>query len=137
MTDSSEALSRRHDDLVASKVASPPSSNPFASSANILVSVPETVEIRLVDASSLADYEVWSLLTSILSSSLVGFIVAWLQSSKDDPLRGTLTAISGVLTILMIVCASTAFMKRHRLTTKVRRLRYRIGAEPIPDEGAG
>jgi hypothetical protein len=113
-------------DLVAEKSTAKPSPNPFAHSANIAVSVPETVEIKLVDASALSDYEVWVLLTSILSSTVVGFIVACIQA-KGQEIQGTLLAIALVSALLTIVCGVMAFVKRCKLTTKTKRLKFHVG----------
>lgn len=119
-----------HDDLVASQ--RPPSVNPFAQSANILVSVPETVEIRLVDASALVDYEVWTFLSSVLSSAVIGFGVAFFQATNSAD-RHNYLAIDIVFCALLVLCVSTAAFKRRKLAAKARRLRFRVG-EPMPDE---
>ncbi|WP_422450691.1 hypothetical protein [Endozoicomonas sp. ALB091] len=68
----------KHDDLTDRQSSLPNSSNPLASASNITVTVPESVGVKLVDASTLGDYEIWSLLTSILSSAVVGFFVAFM-----------------------------------------------------------
>lgn len=120
-----------HDDLTTAK--GPPSDNPFASAANITISVPETVDIRLVDASALGDYEVWSLLTSIMSSVVIGFLVAAMQAPVTDPLNRVYKVIDGIAVLLMAICAITAYFKRRRLTGKVRRMKFRVG-EPIPED---
>lgn len=117
------------DDLVDQKPKAKPSKNPFAHAASISVSVPETVEVKLVDASSLTDYEVWVLLTSILSSVSAGFVVAAIQSS-GKPEQGTLVAISIVWVILTVVCAVTAKAKRAKISAKVRRLKFAVG-DPV------
>lgn len=116
----------KQEDLVAEKSTAKPSPNPFAGAANISLSVPETVEIKLVDASALADYEVWFLLTSILSSTVVGFVVAWVQS-QGQKIQGTLFAISVVTSLIMLVCGIMAFCKRRKLTTKTKRVKFRVG----------
>ena len=116
----------KQEDLVAEKSTAKPSSNPFAGAANISISVPETVEIKLVDASALADYEVWFLLTSMLSSTVVGFVVAYIQS-QGQQIQGSLLAISIVFIIIMLVCGFMAFVKRRKLTTKTKRVKFRVG----------
>jgi hypothetical protein len=119
-------------DLVAHPSEKPPTANPFAQSASITLSVPDSVEVKLVDASALADYEVWIFLTSILSSSVTGFLVAIVQASDSD--RGRYVAITFVFGLLAVVCGYMAFSKRHKLTSKARRVRFSIGA-PMSDEG--
>jgi hypothetical protein len=86
------------------------------------------VEVRLVDASALADYEVWVLLTSILSSALVGFVVATLQAD-GQPIQRLMFWVSVLVAVLLGVCAGMAVSKRNRLTASKKRLRFRIGEQ--------
>ncbi len=37
---------------------------------NLIVSVPETIQVKLVEAGQLRDYESWSVISSILSSAV-------------------------------------------------------------------
>lgn len=121
----------RQSDLVAEKSTAKPSPNPFAHAASISVSVPETVEIKLVDASVLADYEVWILITSILSSAVVGFGVATIQA-QGQPIQGTLLWVTIVSGALMLVAGVMAFVKRRKLTARTKRLKFRVG-DPVDD----
>lgn len=123
---SSPDLALTQEDLVARPSTAKPSPNPFAHAASISVSVPETVEVKLVDASALADYEVWVLLTSILSSALIGFAVAAVQAA-GKPEQASLIAVSVVWLLLMIVCGVTALVKRRRLAAKAKRLKFAVG----------
>lgn len=52
----------------------------------VMVSVPQTLEIELVDASVLKDYEIWSIQSSALFSVLIGIAVAIIQSGWSSPL---------------------------------------------------
>jgi len=118
-------------DLVAYPSQKAPTANPYAHAANITVSVPESVEVRLVDASALADYEVWVLLASILSSAVIGFLVALVQASDSE--RGRFIYITIVFAVLMLVCGAMAIAKRNKLSNKARKVRFRVG-EAISDE---
>lgn len=120
-----------HEDLVAQPSHQAPTTNPFAQSANILVSVPENVEVRLVDASALGDYEIWSLISSILSSAVIGFGVAYFQAPDSE--KGSYLAIEIVWLSLLVICAITAIVKRRKLTAKTRRIRFRVG-DAIPED---
>lgn len=120
-----------HDDLVSAPSRQPSTRNPFAQSANVTVSVPETVEIRLVDATVLSDYETWTFLASILSSTVVGFVVAYLQA-PEAPSAVALLAAGIVFAILLLVCGITAVSKRRQLRKKQRSLTFRLG-EHVPD----
>ena len=61
------------------------SSTPLARTT-VVVSVPQTLEIELVDSSVLRDYEVWSIQSSALFSILVGIAVAMIQSGWSSAL---------------------------------------------------
>ena len=130
MTEQQHASDAAHDDLVRAAPKGPLSENPIASAASVTLSIPESVEVRLVDASALADYEVWVLMTSILSSAVVGFVVASMQATSTvRPLYAT-TAI--LFAALVVICGGMAFLKRRRLTARARRIRFRIG-DALPD----
>ena len=122
--------SHNNEDLIAHPSNKPPTVNPFAQSANITLSVPESVEVKLVDASALADYEVWVLLTSILSSAVIGFVVALVQATAQD--KGRYSVIAAVFGLLMMVCAWMAIRKRRKLSSKTRKVRFRVG-EPMDE----
>ena len=76
--------SQQPEALGESASSEPLSPNPLAQFSNITVSMPESVEVRFVDASTLFDYEIWSLLTSILSSAVVGFLVGYFQADEGN-----------------------------------------------------
>lgn len=119
------------EDLIAHRSKKPPGVNPFAQSASITLSVPDSVEVKLVDASALADYEVWVFLTSILASAVTGFLVAIVDASDAE--RGSHVAIAVVFLILALVCAFMAFTKRSKLGSNTKRVRFNIGT-PMGDD---
>jgi hypothetical protein len=94
--------------------------------------VPETVEIRLVDATALADYEVWTFLSSILSSAVIGFGVAFFQATTPTD-RHNYMSMDVVFIALLVLCAATAFFKRRKLAAKSRRIMFRVG-DPLPEQ---
>ena len=128
MTTGQDNLPVKHEDLVSSPSSAPSAPNPFARAANITVSVPESVEIRLVDASALSDYEVWSLTTSILSSAVIGFFVAFCQAATGTGQSLLWTAL--VFLLLTVISGLMALSKKRRLTKNTRKMSFRIG-EPI------
>lgn len=117
-----------HADVVAATSAAASESNPLAGSSELMISVPETVEVRLVDAGVLSDYEVWALVSSILSSAAIALVVAWLQA--PDGKGGAYLANALVFGLLLLVAGGTAYVKRKRLNSGVKRLRFRIG-QPV------
>lgn len=94
------------------------SPNPFAKGLNVTVSLPQTLEFRLVDASALEEYEVWSLLSSVLSNAALGFFVAYYQSPANRSLWYTALAFG----ILFLICVVTALYKRARLRRTAKRI---------------
>ena len=121
------------DDLVAHPSGQKPTANPFAQSANITLSIPETVEVKLVDASVLADYEIWILLTSILSSAVTGFVVAIVQAPTND--QGRYIANAVIFSLLMLGAALMGHYKRKKLGKNARKIRFRVG-DQLPDDCA-
>jgi hypothetical protein len=97
-----------------------PSEDPFGGGLNVTVSVPETVEVRMVDASVLADYEMWLLFSSILGSAVVGFVVAAIQSEQQ---RLWVNAL--VFGILFLLSLGRAFWTRSRLRRRSRSIPLR------------
>ena len=92
--------------------------NPFAKGLNVMVSVPDTIEIRMVDASVLADYEVWFFISSFLVSAVVGLFVAYLQS-EDEQIFLINTFLFLILFIISIIMT---FIKRNKLRTKSKKI---------------
>lgn len=109
----------------------PPPANAFAQSASITVSVPESVEIKFVDASALGDYEVWVLLTSVLASAVTGFLVAVVQAPGPEQPR--YVAITTVFGILDAISAVMVIVTRRRLSRRTRRAKFRVG-DPVQDD---
>ena len=103
--------------------------NPFSKGLNVMVSVPDTIEIRMVDASVLGDYEVWFFISSILVSAVVGFFVASLQS-EDEKIFLINTYIFVILFIISIIMA---ILKRNKLRTKSKKINLKA-TEIITDE---
>lgn len=104
--------------------------NPLAEGLNVMISVPETLQIRMVEASVLGDYEVWLLIASILASAVVGFVVAFAQDTKDTSLL--LTAL--VFAALFLTAFVTALVKRHRLRAKSRSIQLQATEVLPPDK---
>lgn len=90
------------------------SANPLAQSLNFTVSIPETIEVKMVDASILADYEIWFFISSILASAVMGFLVAFFQ----DTTKLILLYNDIVFLLLFIVAVVFAITKRNKLRNK-------------------
>lgn len=99
-----------------------PESQPF----NITVSVPDQIKIRMVDASALADYEIWLFISSLLSSAFVGFVVPYVQSREtDSPMQGPYLWTAVMFLILFLISLGMAIGKRRALRKKGRDFRLK------------
>jgi hypothetical protein len=107
----------------------PASENPIAKGLSVTVSIPETIEIKIVNASTLDDYEMWILLSTIIFSVAIGFVVAYAQDSSKTHL-----AIIGLIAFLLFVlCLLFALHKRAALRRKSKSVRMKV-TEIIEDE---
>jgi hypothetical protein len=109
-----------HVDVEAFRKAEP-SDNPVARGLNVTVSIPETVEIRMVDASVLSEYELWFFLASLLSNAAIGFLVAYLQTQTDKSLLAN-TLIFGLLFLITLI---TALLRRKKLRQKAKTIQLK------------
>ena len=93
--------------------------NPLGQAFNVMLSIPEKLEIKMVDASSLADYEIWVFISTILSSATIGFWVAYFQNTNQST-NEILFWNSLILTILFFTTLIVSIIKRYKLNKKSR-----------------
>jgi hypothetical protein len=91
---------------------------------NILVSVPESIRIRMVDATSLSDYEIWFFGSGALLSVLTGFLVAYIQEDKAE-VEKVLGIATLLFAVLFLSCLVMTFVKRHTLRKKGRTIKLK------------
>jgi hypothetical protein len=103
---------------------SAPTDNPSASDAfNVVLSIPESIEVRMVDASALGDYEIWVFIASLLSNFAIGFVVAYTQEVKTNSSVATYVGWTAVaFLVLFFVSVLIAFGKRRALRRKGKRI---------------
>ena len=111
----------KHDDIKNSRET--PGQNPLMGGLRFLLSVPEEIEIRMVDASTLSDYEVWFFLASIAASAFVGFLVPAITTKLDDPVFKPLCLMTVFLFVIFGVFVRMAFVKRRFLKKKAKILK--------------
>ena len=112
--------------MTLNQPAAPAAPNPVHDAFNISVLVPDEITIRMVDASALADYEVWAFISSVLSSAFVGFLVAHLQaSSANDPTSGPMMWMTVLIGLLMGASLIMVFSKRTLLKKKGRTMKLK------------
>jgi len=106
-----------------------PTENPIGDTFNIVVSVPESVEIRMVNASVLGDYEIWIFIASLLSNAVVGFLVAFIQALDSKSLNTSNIGWSLVVfVILFLIALAMAVFKRVSLRSKGRDIKLRTSS---------
>lgn len=91
--------------------------NPIADALNITVSIPESVDIKMVNASALTDFEIWIYISSLLSNAVIGFWVSYAQNTVIATNK-LLCWISIVFSLLFLISIFVAFMKRRELSKK-------------------
>jgi F0F1-type ATP synthase assembly protein I len=106
------------------------SGNPVANNLNITVSLPESIEIKMVNASVLADYEIFLFISSAFVSVFVGFFTAYFQ----DTTKLYLLVNTLVFFVISIVFIIVTFRKRKSLNSKTKNIRLKLGDE-ITDKG--
>lgn len=93
-----------------------PTENPLGNSFNITVSVPDRINIKMVDASILEDYETWVFIASLLSNAVVGFVVAYFQAiDSEAATRSHIGWTAIIFVALCVISLITAFRKRYTL----------------------
>ena len=98
-----------------------PTTNPLAENLNITLSIPETIDIKMVDASALTDFEIWFFGSSLLFSVAIGFLVPFVQSVIKKEMDGLLGANAGVFLLLFIGAFCVTIYKRSLLKKKSRK----------------
>lgn len=79
-------------------------SNPLAANLHVRLSMPESFEIEIVEASQFREYELWALVSSIMLNLSIGFIVA--AATNDVPERCSLLWITSAIFIVLFLSAS-------------------------------
>jgi len=101
--------------------------NPLAEHLTVTVSMPDTIQIRMVDARVLEDYEIWFFISSLLFAVVVGFGVPLLQSYKaPNGVDNMLLANTGVFIVLFGVSLIVALRKRYALKCKSKTITLKV-----------
>lgn len=106
--------------------------NPVTQHLNVTLSVPQTIEIKMVDASALSDYEISFFITSLCFSALFGFVVPFVQSVTADPSRPdkALGRFSIFLLVLSLTFLFATLRKRRSLTQKSKSIPLKVSEAP-------
>jgi hypothetical protein len=111
----------------------PITANPLGSGFDFRLSMPE-VEVRMINAATLGDYEVWIYVASLSFSAVTGFFVAYLQSfsklpSGKEVSDSSYLVIAVVFFLLFTAFAIRATMLRRKLTQNTKTYRMRAVGE--------
>lgn len=118
--------------------AGPSGENPSANPFNVTVSVPESIQVTMVDASALSDYEVWFFIASLLGGALTGFIVAYMQAiDANAPSRAAVGWMTLLLAVLFLIAVSMAFGKRASLKRKGKVIKLKTTQASTVEGGNG
>lgn len=113
----------QHDEIeqyAQSEAGQEPASGDF----NILVSIPESIEVKMVDATALSDYEIWFFGAGAILSFLTGFLVAYIQES--DPKTAKALGVAAIIFgVIFIGCLGMTLVKRHNLRKKGKVVRLK------------
>ncbi|WP_311238061.1 MULTISPECIES: hypothetical protein [unclassified Xanthomonas] len=135
MSASDEKISAGQKHVDGDSYNAPPTENPAQEHFNIVVSVPESIKIKMVDASALADYEIWVFIASVCSNGVVGFLVAYLQAvdakSASAPFAGWICV---VLIIIFLLAVGMAIYKRVSISRKGRDIQLKTSSVSAPPQ---
>ena len=77
--------------------------NPMYKGLDVNLRIPETIDITMVEAKSLGDFELWSFLVSLMSNFVVGFVVAWSTSPTATDDNPSFKTVYGSVALCFIV----------------------------------
>ena len=89
-------------------------SNPIGNELDVEVSIPKKIEIKMVDASYLNDYEIWVFIASLICNFLVGFVVATFTAVNDA--LGAFVAFDVLCLFFFITAVIMAIRKRNKMS---------------------
>ncbi len=110
------------------KASGEPVDNPVARNINITLSIPDTICIKMVDASALADYEIWFGISSILASAVIGFTVPFFQSLSTPKTDLLLAANAAIFLLLFLISFGVTVYKRTLLRKKSREFPLKVSS---------
>ena len=108
-------------------------SNPL-DAFDIMVSIPDKLEIKMVNASILSEYEIWIFISSLLSNAVIGFWVAY-ATNTNVVTNVILLWNSIIFTILFIVTLFVALRKRYLLSKKSKTIKLKTSKVESDDNG--
>lgn len=99
--------------------------NPLGSALAITVQMPQEIEIQMVNAANMTDYQVWSGISAFLSNVVVGFFVAALTHS-DNEVKKILWIMTGIFSILLVIAAWMAIRKIRAMKKDQKPIKFEV-----------
>lgn len=96
--------------------------NPIGKEVRVEVSMPEKFDIKMVEASTLGDYELWVFIASLVCNFLVGFVVATI-SNADDNTRGLYIGVDIMLGVFFITSVIMVIVKRKKMSFETKTIK--------------
>lgn len=94
----------------------PPPGGPYNAPFAVNISFPESVVIKMVDATALNDYEIGLFFSSVFASAFFGFLVGFFQAPANEAkLYGVIAIVFAIVTLFFF---GWALMKRRRMTSR-------------------
>ncbi len=121
----------------AEQAQAAPTQNPLSSGFDFSLHMPE-LEVRMVNAATLGDYETWLYAASLAFSAIAGFAVAYLQSfhqvrGGQDVGNGLYLVVTVIFLALFLLFYVRALVIRRTLkaATKTYRMRAVEGSDRV------
>lgn len=96
-------------------------SNPLGDHFSVVVSIPQSVNVKLVDASLLNDFEIWMYLSGVLLNISTGFWVSYTQNS-NEVIDKNLLWTSICFSLIFLFSIIIAINKRIKMNKKSRNI---------------
>ena len=88
--------------------------NPIGNEVYVEVSMPERFDIKMVEASSLNDYELWVFIASLICNFLVGFVVATISNANEQT-QALYIFIDIMFAIFFVISIVLVFKRRNKM----------------------
>lgn len=99
------------------------SSNPSERSSKLILQIPAEIKIKLVDASDLNSFKLWSVISSIMTNVVVGFWV-WYGQNTNPAIESYLKATTWILTLLCLVSYCICIWQNKKMNKKSMEVIY-------------
>ncbi len=112
--------------------------NPGAAAPNVKMIVPMSVEVRLVDANSLVEYEIWTWLGTACLAGAVGFATVALtvpsstaEGATNATNDGRDELMAGAVALAIVLAVAIAMVVRHKGKMKKRTTKTLVFGEEV------